>query len=88
MVGRKWKEAIFPNDSGSDFYKVTSHGHVMTIRPWWADCGAMGETIECSCGFQSSCQFNHGCWQQGHDEKYEHKFDKGHGVLYDYAMTL
>lgn len=46
---------------------IGSDGHQMRISPWYADCGATGERVECSCGFVSEASSGHGCWQYGHD---------------------
>ncbi len=77
--------SLWPGDPGHVAGTIMMAGHTTTIRPWWADCGATGEDIICSCGFASHEASGHGCWQYGHNKEIVHSLDELHRAMWDVA---
>lgn len=75
--------ALWLHDNGHVSGVIVLGEHSMRIAPWWADCGATGEGVECSCGFVSNESSGNGCWQYGHDEApRDHAFDELHKAMW------
>jgi hypothetical protein len=82
MHTQVWTQEIHEMDRGSLFFEVTEDGHTLAYSQWWENCGLVGETFECSCGFHSTEHQGNGCWQQGHNEPQHHiEFDAFHAEM-------
>ena len=85
-----WVTSIHPMDNnGSLHFEVDQGDHILEYFPWWENCGLAGETIKCSCGFESTEHSGNGCWQWGHDEPCSHRtFDNLHATMLTVGLEV
>jgi hypothetical protein len=72
-------------DWGSLEGVISGEGHIMNIQPRWENCGELGETLTCSCGFRSEEYAGGGC--HFHQGSKDHDLDEQHRIMYTAAQV-